>query len=184
MSIQTDDFGDFTPAPRVVSAAPVSPTEEAMERALRPKLLQEYVGQMKVREQLEIFIGAARRRAEALDHVLLFGPPGLGKTTLSHLRTIPFDMVKIDRSFTTDLMTGLRGRAMCDAALTMATACGMQVLAEGVETPEQATSLLGMGYQFGQGYLWAKPMPLAKAREWLKSPKTATTAFRQASGSR
>ena len=59
--------------------------EEAIERALRPKLLQEYVGQTKVREQLEIFIGAARNRQEALDHVLLFGPPGLGKTTLSHI---------------------------------------------------------------------------------------------------
>ena len=87
MSIQTDHFGDdFAPdAPRVVSAAPVSPNEEAIERALRPKLLQEYVGQMKVREQLEIFIGAAKKRNEALDHVLLFGPPGLGKTTLSHI---------------------------------------------------------------------------------------------------
>ena len=82
MSIQTDDFA---PAPRVVSAVPVSPKEEAIERALRPKLLQEYVGQAKVREQLEIFIGAARNRNEALDHVLLFGPPGLGKTTLSHI---------------------------------------------------------------------------------------------------
>jgi hypothetical protein len=57
MSIQTDDF---TPAPRVVSAAPASPNEEAIERALRPKLLDEYVGQAKVREQLEIFIGAAQ----------------------------------------------------------------------------------------------------------------------------
>ena len=86
MSIQTDNFGeDFNPAQRVVSAAPVSPREEAIERALRPKLLQEYVGQAKVREQLEIFIGAARNRDEALDHVLLFGPPGLGKTTLSHI---------------------------------------------------------------------------------------------------
>ena len=86
MSIQTDNFGeDFNPAPSVVSAAPVSPREEAIERALRPKLLQEYVGQAKVREQLEIFIGAARNRDEALDHVLLFGPPGLGKTTLSHI---------------------------------------------------------------------------------------------------
>jgi len=86
MSIQTDNFGeDFNSAPRVVSAAPVSPREEAIERALRPKLLQEYVGQAKVREQLEIFIGAARNRDEALDHVLLFGPPGLGKTTLSHI---------------------------------------------------------------------------------------------------
>jgi Holliday junction DNA helicase RuvB len=86
MSIQTDNFGeDSNTAPRVVSAAPASPREEAIERALRPKLLQEYVGQAKVREQLEIFIGAARNRDEALDHVLLFGPPGLGKTTLSHI---------------------------------------------------------------------------------------------------
>jgi Holliday junction DNA helicase RuvB len=84
VTIHTDDF---TPAPpkRVVSAAPSSPQEEALERALRPKLLQEYVGQAKAREQLEIFIGAAKKRAEALDHVLLFGPPGLGKTTLSHI---------------------------------------------------------------------------------------------------
>jgi Holliday junction DNA helicase RuvB len=84
MAIQTDDFGP--PAlPRVVSAAPASPNEEAIERALRPKGLAEYVGQAKAREQLEIFIGAARQRAEALDHVLLFGPPGLGKTTLAHI---------------------------------------------------------------------------------------------------
>ena len=69
----------------MVSAAAVSPKEEAIERALRPKLLDEYVGQQKVREQLEIFIGAAKKRGEALDHVLLFGPPGLGKTTLSHI---------------------------------------------------------------------------------------------------
>ena len=83
MAIQTDDFA--APARRVVSAAPASPQEEALERALRPKALQEYVGQAKAREQLEIFIGAARKRQEALDHVLLFGPPGLGKTTLSHI---------------------------------------------------------------------------------------------------
>ena len=69
----------------MVSAGPASPNEEAVERALRPKLLDEYVGQIKVREQLEIFISAAKMRGEALDHVLLFGPPGLGKTTLSHI---------------------------------------------------------------------------------------------------
>lgn len=84
MAIKTDDFGP-APAPRVVSAAPASPNEEAIERALRPKQLDEYVGQAKAREQLEIFIGAAKQRAEALDHVLLFGPPGLGKTTLAHI---------------------------------------------------------------------------------------------------
>src|SRR3954465_7411344 len=82
MSIQTDDFH---PSARVVSAAPASPNEEALERALRPKGLAEYVGQAKACEQLEIFIGAARMRGEAMDHVLLFGPPGLGKTTLSHI---------------------------------------------------------------------------------------------------
>ena len=69
----------------MVSSAPTSPQEEAIERALRPKLLDEYVGQAKIREQLEIFISAAKMRGEALDHVLLFGPPGLGKTTLSHI---------------------------------------------------------------------------------------------------
>jgi holliday junction DNA helicase RuvB len=83
MPIQTDDFGADTP--RLVAATPRSPQEEALERALRPKRLEDYVGQVKVREQLAIFVGAAKKRQEALDHVLLFGPPGLGKTTLSHI---------------------------------------------------------------------------------------------------
>lgn len=86
MAIQTDDFEPARRTEnRVVSAAPASPNEEAIERALRPKGLAEYVGQAKAREQLEIFIGAAKMRSEAMDHVLLFGPPGLGKTTLSHI---------------------------------------------------------------------------------------------------
>ncbi len=70
---------------RMISPAPASPQEEALERALRPKMLDEYVGQEKARGQLEIFIQAARQRKESLDHVLLFGPPGLGKTTLAHI---------------------------------------------------------------------------------------------------
>src|SRR5260370_9684073 len=70
---------------RIIAATPVSPNEEAFERALRPRQLDEYVGQEKIRGQLEIFIEAARRRKESLDHVLLFGPPGLGKTTLAHI---------------------------------------------------------------------------------------------------
>ena len=76
MAIETD---------RLIAAAPASPQEEAFERALRPRALSEYVGQEKTRDQLGIFIEAARRRSEALDHVLLFGPPGLGKTTLAHI---------------------------------------------------------------------------------------------------
>ena len=70
---------------RIVSAGSASPQEDAVERALRPQLLADYIGQAKVREQLDIFMGAARKRGEALDHVLLFGPPGLGKTTLAHI---------------------------------------------------------------------------------------------------
>ncbi|CAN5388798.1 Holliday junction branch migration DNA helicase RuvB [soil metagenome] len=71
--------------PRLIDAASQAPQEEVIERALRPRALADYVGQEKIREQLEIFVGAARARNEALDHVLLFGPPGLGKTTLAHI---------------------------------------------------------------------------------------------------
>jgi len=70
-------------ADRLISGTPATPQEDGEERALRPRLLAEYVGQAKIREQLEIFITAARNRKESLDHVLLFGPPGLGKTTLA-----------------------------------------------------------------------------------------------------
>src|SRR5512141_696323 len=76
MAIETD---------RLIAADPASPQEEALERALRPKALAEYVGQEKIRSQLAIFIEAARTRKESLDHTLLFGPPGLGKTTLAHI---------------------------------------------------------------------------------------------------
>ena len=70
---------------RLIASEPLTQQEETLERALRPKVLDEYVGQEKARGQLEIFINAARGRSEALDHVLLFGPPGLGKTTLAHI---------------------------------------------------------------------------------------------------
>tara|TARA_Y100000588_G_scaffold325660_1_gene359562 strand:- start:429 stop:1481 length:1053 start_codon:yes stop_codon:yes gene_type:complete len=70
--VQADDVAD-------------SDVERIIDRSLRPTALAEFVGQASIREQLEIFIGAARRRAEALDHVLIFGPPGLGKTTLAHI---------------------------------------------------------------------------------------------------
>jgi Holliday junction DNA helicase RuvB len=70
---------------RFISPVPASHAEVAAERALRPKHLNEYVGQEKIRGQLSIFIEAARTRKESLDHTLLFGPPGLGKTTLAHI---------------------------------------------------------------------------------------------------
>lgn len=73
--IETDRF--ISPQPAL--------GEEHLDRAIRPKSLADYVGQPKVREQMEIFIGAARARGEALDHTLVFGPPGLGKTTLANI---------------------------------------------------------------------------------------------------
>lgn len=71
-------------ADRLISAGVIS-DEESIDRAIRPKLLAEYVGQPHVREQMEIFIQAAKQRGDALDHVLIFGPPGLGKTTLANI---------------------------------------------------------------------------------------------------
>jgi len=86
MAIKTDDITpSFDPQEERLVTAAASSDDNALERALRPKQLEEYVGQKKAREQLEIFISAAKQREEALDHVLLFGPPGLGKTTLAHI---------------------------------------------------------------------------------------------------
>ena len=79
MAIENDELS------RVIGAKVAGAQEEVIERALRPRGLAEYVGQEKIREQLGIFIAATKKRNEALDHVLLFGPPGLGKTTLSHI---------------------------------------------------------------------------------------------------
>ena len=69
---------------RLIDAAPRE-REDVIDRAVRPKALADYIGQPAVREQMEIFIGAAQKRGEALDHTLVFGPPGLGKTTLANI---------------------------------------------------------------------------------------------------
>ncbi|GHA80769.1 Holliday junction branch migration DNA helicase RuvB [Cognatilysobacter bugurensis] len=68
-----------------IIAAGATREDEALEASIRPKRLDEYLGQVPVREQMKIYIEAAKARGEALDHVLIFGPPGLGKTTLSHV---------------------------------------------------------------------------------------------------
>lgn len=82
--LQTDQLSGAQPQ-RVISPQTTSAQEEQLERALRPRALTDYLGQHKTKEQLSIFIQAAKIRREALDHTLLFGPPGLGKTTLAHI---------------------------------------------------------------------------------------------------
>ncbi len=79
MTIENDELN------RLVAGKVAGSAEVEVERTLRPRALDEYVGQEKIRGQLSIFIEAAVKRKESLDHVLLFGPPGLGKTTLSHI---------------------------------------------------------------------------------------------------
>ena len=83
--IEHDDLSAGSDNDRIISGQTKTPAEEAIERALRPQRLADYIGQAKVRDQLALFIEATRQRNEALDHVLLFGPPGLGKTTLAHI---------------------------------------------------------------------------------------------------
>lgn len=80
--IKTDNLVAET---RITAPVKLNPAEEILDRALRPKELADYIGQAKIKQQLEIFIQASKQRNEALDHVLLFGPPGLGKTTLAHI---------------------------------------------------------------------------------------------------
>ncbi|QMT41221.1 Holliday junction branch migration DNA helicase RuvB [Neisseria shayeganii] len=82
--LHTDSLTAAAPE-RLITAKKMSAQEELLERALRPKTLSDYIGQAKAKEQLGIFIAAAKQRGEALDHTLLFGPPGLGKTTLAHI---------------------------------------------------------------------------------------------------
>jgi len=78
--IESDDFS----ADRIIDSE-AKPREDMQDRAIRPKSLKDYIGQPAVKEQMEIFIGAAQKRKEALDHTLVFGPPGLGKTTLANI---------------------------------------------------------------------------------------------------
>ncbi len=87
-----DDLNDDFGTDRPIIAETMSSNEDKFDRALRPEKLADFVGQPKLREQLEIFIQAALDRKEALDHVLFFGPPGLGKTTLSNIIASELDV--------------------------------------------------------------------------------------------
>ena len=98
---------------------------------------------------------------------------GTGYSSLKILQQLPFDHVKIDRSFTSGLEDGKREPALCKAVLRMAAACGMRVVAEGVENQQQLDILKGMGCEFGQGYFWARPAPASEAFSWLEKKNLA-----------
>src|SRR5690625_5275399 len=85
MAMRSASVARLPPTDRVGAPEHSASAEASIEKALRPTSFTDYTGQRRVCEQLEIFISAAKHRSEALDHVLLFGPPGLGKTTLAHI---------------------------------------------------------------------------------------------------
>src|SRR5512136_1025773 len=70
---------------RIVSGNPVAPDEDVLQWTLRPRTLDEYVGQSDLKEKLRVLLSAAKGRKESVEHILLYGPPGLGKTTLAHI---------------------------------------------------------------------------------------------------
>jgi diguanylate cyclase (GGDEF)-like protein len=92
---------------------------------------------------------------------------GTGYASLNQLQQLPFDFVKLDRSMISRLGDGGTGDALCEAAIRMAHACGVQVTAEGVETEAQAAHLKRLGCEHGQGYLWSRPVAPLEAVAWV-----------------
>jgi c-di-GMP-specific phosphodiesterase len=92
---------------------------------------------------------------------------GTGYASLNYLRSLPFDFIKVDQSFVNRIGQDRQADALCETVLALGKACGQDVVAEGVETPEQLKALKDMGYEFGQGFFWAKAMPLDVASQWL-----------------
>jgi diguanylate cyclase (GGDEF)-like protein len=92
---------------------------------------------------------------------------GTGYASIANLQSLPFDTLKVDRRFITGLGTEANGTALCSALLAMGQACGIHVVAEGVETEVQARLLHDLGYRSAQGYRWGRPMKTAAALQWL-----------------
>jgi diguanylate cyclase (GGDEF)-like protein len=92
---------------------------------------------------------------------------GTGYASLNYLRSLPFDIIKVDQSFVKLIGQDRQADALCETVLALGKACGLDVVAEGVETPEQLKALTDMGFELGQGYLWSKAMPVDMASKWL-----------------
>ena len=114
--------------------------------------------------------GAGRRALMELHEAglkLALDDFGTGYASLNYLRSLPFDIIKVDQSFVKLLGQDRQADALCETVLALGKACGLDVVAEGVETPEQLKALQEMGFELGQGYLWAKAMPVDIASKWL-----------------
>jgi len=114
--------------------------------------------------------GAGRRALMELHEAglrLALDDFGTGYASLNYLRSLPFDIIKVDQSFVKLIGQDRQADALCETVLALGKACGLDVVAEGVETPEQLKTLIDMGFEFGQGYLWAKAMPVDIASKWL-----------------
>ena len=96
---------------------------------------------------------------------------GTGHSSLTLLRSLPIDRVKIDQTFVRELGHDARATAIIRSVVTLAKDLGLEVVAEGVETPDQAQELAELGCQFAQGYLWARAMPLEDLRERLHAQR-------------
>lgn len=92
---------------------------------------------------------------------------GTGYASLTYLQSLPVSTIKVDKRFVQQAPTSRRDRSLCAGLLSMGEACDLKVVAEGIETREQARLLSDLGYAHGQGYLWSRPMPVSAALRWL-----------------
>ncbi|MFC7418897.1 EAL domain-containing protein [Iodobacter arcticus] len=113
-------------------------------------------------------------RLRQAGHIILIDDFGTGYSNLSYLHTLPVDILKIDKSFVQALGSGAATHHVALHIVQMATALGLSVVAEGIETAEQAETLKEMGVEWGQGWLYAKAMPFEELRQFLQTPTPAT----------
>jgi len=136
--------------------------------------------QMEVTESLAAQDDTVRDRLQALKALglsLALDDFGTGYSSLSSLHQLPVDLVKIDRSFVSQLETSAHHRALVKATVEVAQSLGMGTVAEGIETPGQAQVLQALQCQKGQGYWFGRPMPAAALADWLlaRQPAAAVT---------
>ncbi len=111
---------------------------------------------------------AVLERVRALGVRVSLDDFGVGYSSLAHLRWLPIDALKIDRSFVRDMLTDYQDFSIVKSVLGMARAFDMELIAEGVETDQHASALVGMGCRLGQGYAFARPMPAAEVPDWYR----------------